>query len=174
MASFNPDKDIPDLSGKVVLVTGGNTGLGLETILQLSKHHPAHIYLAARSEEKAKNAIEEVRSKISNAPPISFIQLDLGSFASIKAAAASFTASSDRLDILINNAGIMATPERLTEDGYEIQLGTNHLGPALLTKLLLPTLKATAAKKPSDVDAWVMWTMGVRLCVGNAWLARHP
>lgn len=151
MSSFNPSKDIPDLSGKVILITGGNTGLGLETILRLSQHKPAHIYLAARSEDKAKTAIQEIQSKVPKAPPISFIKLDLASFASIKAAAASFIASSNRLDILINNAGIMATPEGLTEDGYEIQLGTNHLGPALLTKLLLPMLKATAATKPSDV-----------------------
>lgn len=149
--SFNPDKDIPDLSGKVILVTGGNTGLGLETVLQLAKHNPAHIYLAARSEEKGNHAIKEVQEKVPNAPPITFLLLDLGSLESIKAAAASFRASSDRLDILINNAGIMAVPEGLTKDGYEIQFGTNHLGHALLTKLLLPTLKATAATSSSDV-----------------------
>ncbi|KAF5606562.1 alcohol dehydrogenase Bli-4 [Fusarium subglutinans] len=129
--SFSPDKDIPDLSGKVILVTGGNTGLGFEVIYQLSKHKPKHIYLAARSEEKANEAIKTLREKHPNAGPITFFQLDLGSFASIKAAAASFRSMSDRLDILINNAGIMA-------------FGTNHLGPALFTTLLLPTLKATA------------------------------
>ncbi|KAJ4324347.1 hypothetical protein N0V84_003908 [Fusarium piperis] len=149
--SFNPDKDIPDLSGKVILVTGGNAGLGLETVLQLAKHSPAHIYLGARSEEKAQQAIKEVQEKVPNAPPITFLHLDLGSLSSTKAAAASFRASSDRLDILVNNAGIMATPEGLTEDGYEIQFGTNHVGHALLTKLLLPTLKATAATSSSDV-----------------------
>ncbi|EEU45267.1 uncharacterized protein NECHADRAFT_41149 [Fusarium vanettenii 77-13-4] len=149
--SFDPDKDIPDLSGKVILVTGGNTGLGLETVLQLAKHNPAHIYLAARSEEKGNRAIKEVQEKVPNAPPITFLRLDLGSLESTKAAAASFRASSDRLDILINNAGIMAVPEGLTKDGYEIQFGTNHLGHALLTKLLLPTLKATAATPSSDV-----------------------
>ncbi|KAF5537739.1 alcohol dehydrogenase Bli-4 [Fusarium mexicanum] len=143
--SFSPDKDIPDLSGKVILVTGGNTGLGFEVIYQLSKHKPKHIYLAARSEEKANEAIKTLREKNPNAGPITFLQLDLGSLASIKAAAASFRSMSDRLDILINNAGIMAVPEGLTEDGYEIQFGTNHLGPALFTALLLPTLKATAA-----------------------------
>ncbi|KAF5682979.1 alcohol dehydrogenase Bli-4 [Fusarium circinatum] len=143
--SFSPDKDIPDLSGKVILVTGGNTGLGFEVIYQLSKHKPKHIYLAARSEEKANEAIKTLREKNPNAGPITFLQLDLGSLASIKAAAASFRSMSARLDILINNAGIMAVPEGLTEDGYEIQFGTNHLGPALFTALLLPTLKATAA-----------------------------
>ncbi|KAF5621009.1 alcohol dehydrogenase [Fusarium sp. NRRL 25303] len=143
--SFSPDKDIPDLSGKVILVTGGNTGLGFEVIYQLSKHKPKHIYLAARSEEKANEAIKTLRKKNPNAGLITFLQLDLGSFASIKTAAATFRSMSDRLDILINNAGIMSVPEGLTEDGYEIQFGTNHLGPALFTTLLLPTLKATAA-----------------------------
>ncbi|KAM5354114.1 hypothetical protein ACJ41O_000764 [Fusarium nematophilum] len=142
--SFNPDKDISNLSGKVILVTGGNIGLGLETIVQFAKHSPAHIYLAARSEEKGNKAVKEVQEKVPKAPPITFLHLDLGSFASIKAAAASFQASSRRLDILVNNAGIMATPEGLTEDGYEIQFGTNHIGHALLTRLLLPTLKATS------------------------------
>ncbi|KLP06184.1 related to alcohol dehydrogenase homolog Bli-4 [Fusarium fujikuroi] len=143
--SFSPDKDIPDLSGKVILVTGGNTGLGFEVIYQLSKHKPKHIYLAARSEEKANEAIKTLHKKNPNAGPVAFLQLDLGSFASIKAAAATFRSMSDRLDILINNAGIMSVPEGLTKDGYEIQFGTNHLGPALFTTLLLPTLKATAA-----------------------------
>ncbi|KAH7250290.1 uncharacterized protein BKA55DRAFT_511308 [Fusarium redolens] len=152
--SFNPDKDIPDLSGKVILVTGGNTGLGFEVIYQLSKHKPKHIYLAARSEEKANEAIKTLREKNPNVGPITFLQLDLGSFTSIKAAAASFISMSDRLDILINNAGIMAVPEGLTEDGYEIQFGTNHVGPALFTTHLLSILKATAAE---STDARVVF-----------------
>ena len=147
-ASFNPDRDVPDLSGKVILVTGGNTGLGFEAIYQLSNHNPAHIYLAARSEPKATEAIERLRARNPKAGPITFLNLDLGSFASITAAAAKFRSMSNRLDILINNAGIMAVSEGLTEDGYEIQFGTNHLGPALFTKLLLPTLKATVNKSP--------------------------
>ncbi|RSL61508.1 hypothetical protein CEP51_013621 [Fusarium floridanum] len=158
--SFDPDKDIPDLSGKVILVTGGNTGLGLETILQLAKHNPAHIYLGARSEEKGNKAIKEVQEKVPNAPPITFLHLDLGSLESTKAAAALFRASSDRLDILVNNAGIMAVPEGLTKDGYEIQFGTNHVGHALLTKLLLPTLKATAATSSSDVRVLFLSSVG--------------
>lgn len=162
--SFNPDKDIPDLSGKVILVTGGNSGLGLETVLRLAEHSPAHIYLGARSEEKARLAIKEVQEKVPNAPPITFLQLDLASLASTQAAAATFRASSDRLDILVNNAGIMAMPEGLTEDGYEIQLGTNHLGHALFTKLLLPTLKATAAAtSPSDVRVLFLSSVGEAL-----------
>ncbi|KAK2022182.1 short chain dehydrogenase [Colletotrichum zoysiae] len=149
--SFNPDAEIPDLAGRVVLVTGGNSGLGLETVRQIAKHNPAHVYLAARSREKAEAAIEALRKDNPDAAPVSHLPLDLASFASVKAAAERFTAASDRLDLLVNNAGIMHTPEGLTEDGYEVQFGTNHMGHALLTQLLLPTLRRTAAERNPDV-----------------------
>ncbi|KAK2007325.1 short chain dehydrogenase [Colletotrichum eremochloae] len=155
--NFQPDKDIPDLTGKVVLVTGGNSGLGLETVRQIAKHNPAHIYLAARSKEKGEAAIETLKKENPDAAPISHLPLDLASFESIKAAAKQFTAASDRLDLLINNAGIMHTPEGLTEDGYEIQFGTNHMGHALLTQLLLPTLKKTAAAAGENSDVRVVF-----------------
>jgi len=148
--TFTPDKDIPDLSGKVYLVTGGNTGLGKETVLQLAKHRPAHIYLAARTPSKAENAIKEIQAAVPGAN-ISFLSLDLTSFASVAEAARSFTSQSQRLDVLINNAGIMATPAGTTQEGYEIQFGTNHMGHALLTKLLLPTLISTAKDPQADV-----------------------
>ncbi|ETS75785.1 hypothetical protein PFICI_12729 [Pestalotiopsis fici W106-1] len=140
--------DIPDLSGQVIIVTGGTAGLGLESIRQLSTHHAAHIYLAARSQDKADTVIRELRNSIPKACPITFLPLDLSSFASIKAAAATFLQSESRLDILMNNAGIMMTPEGLTEDGYELQFGTNVMGPALFTLLLLPLLQQTAKLNP--------------------------
>ncbi|USW48233.1 Putative short-chain dehydrogenase/reductase SDR, NAD(P)-binding domain superfamily [Septoria linicola] len=148
--SFNPDKDIPDLSGKVILITGGNTGLGKETVLQLAKHNPKQIFLAARTQSKAEDAIADIKSKVPNGN-VSFIKLDLTSLASVKEAADELRDRSDRLDILINNAGIMATPYSKTKEGYEIQFGTNHVGHALLTKLLLPTLLKTAEQPGSDV-----------------------
>jgi NAD(P)-dependent dehydrogenase (short-subunit alcohol dehydrogenase family) len=153
MPSFNPDRDTPDLSSKVILVTGGNNGLGKETVLQLSKHNPAHIFLAARSEAKALEAIDEIRKAVPNAAKITFLQLDLASLASVIRAALSFLAQSSQLHLLINNAGIMATPPGTTTDGYEEQFGINHMGHALLTKLLLPVLKTTAAATtpPQDV-----------------------
>ncbi|WYZ46672.1 hypothetical protein EsH8_IX_000897 [Colletotrichum jinshuiense] len=146
--NFKPDSDIPDLTGKVILVTGGNAGLGLETIRQIAKHKPEHIYLAGRSKEKGEAAIETLKKEGTSVAPISYLPLDLSSFESVKAAAKQFNESSSRLDILINNAGIMATPEGLTKEGYEIQFGTNHMGHALFTQLLLPTLKRTAAENP--------------------------
>ncbi|GKT94823.1 retinol dehydrogenase [Colletotrichum tofieldiae] len=127
---------------------GGNAGLGLETIRQIAKHNPAHVYLAGRSKEKGEAAIETLKKENDSLAPISYLGLDLASFESIKSAAKQFTESSTRLDLLINNAGIMSTPEGLTKEGYEIQFGTNHMGHALFTQLLLPTLKKTAAENP--------------------------
>ncbi|KAF1957876.1 retinol dehydrogenase [Byssothecium circinans] len=156
MPTFDLDKDIPDLSGKVILVTGGNIGLGKETVLQLSKHKPAHIFLAARSESKALAAIEDIRKAVPDAAPITYLNLDLGSFDSIKRAASDFHAKSQRLHILINNAAISATQAGTTKEGYEIQFGTNHVGHALLTKLLLPTLKKTAAAATAPQDVRIV------------------
>ncbi|KAF7191744.1 putative oxidoreductase [Pseudocercospora fuligena] len=141
--SFDPAKDISDLSGQVIIVTGGNAGLGLETVRQLAKHNPARLYLAGRSEQKVLEAIHALKEEQPNAP-ISPLLIDLASFASVKAAAKVFVDSESRLDILINNAGCMMLAPGLTEDGYEIQFGTNVLGPALFTQLLLPVLQKTA------------------------------
>ncbi|CAI6260866.1 unnamed protein product [Periconia digitata] len=148
--SFDPAKDIPSLEGKVILVTGGNTGLGKQAIQYLAAHSPTRIYLAARTESKATAAIREIQTSFPNAS-IEYLPLDLSSFSSIATAASTFTQRESRLDILLNNAGVMMTPYELTKDGYEIQIGTNHMGHALLTKLLLPTLLATAKNPDSDV-----------------------
>ncbi|EOD49962.1 Short-chain dehydrogenase/reductase SDR [Neofusicoccum parvum] len=106
--------------------------------------------MGARSESKAEIAIADIKREIPNAN-ICFLRLDLSSFASIKQAATLFLSANERLDLLLNNAGIFAVPPALTEDGYEIQFGTNHMGPALLTKLLMPLLLKTAAQPRSDV-----------------------
>ncbi|CAG7930577.1 unnamed protein product [Penicillium olsonii] len=143
MPTFS-SRNIPDLTGQVIIVTGGNAGLGFETIRQLSHHNPDTIYLAARSRPKAEEAIADLKEKNPKYTNIRFLELDLASFKSVEAAAAEFLSQQSRLDILINNAGIMMTPEGLTKDGYEIQFGTNVLGPALFTQLLLPTLRNTA------------------------------
>ncbi|KAF2149628.1 oxidoreductase [Myriangium duriaei CBS 260.36] len=147
--SFVPETDIPDLSGKVVLITGGNTGLGKETIRQLIKHN-SKIFLAARTRSKAEETINELKREVPKAS-IEYLELDLTSLKSVAAAAENFNSRSDRLDILFNNAGIMNVPYGLTQEGYEIQLGTNHIGHALLTKLLLPSLLRTAESSNSDV-----------------------
>ncbi|OKL62219.1 hypothetical protein UA08_02886 [Talaromyces atroroseus] len=148
--SFRPERDIADLSGKTVFITGGNTGLGKETVLQLARHNPARIYLAARNEAKAVEAIRSIREELSPSSStattvdIQYTRLDLADFSSIRQAAAQFTQDNSRLDILILNAGILAEAAVTTPQGHEIQLGTNHIGHFLLTKLLLPVLEKTA------------------------------
>ncbi|PGH35468.1 hypothetical protein GX50_01683 [[Emmonsia] crescens] len=150
---FTPERDIRDLGGKVIVVTGGNAGLGKQTILELAKHCPSRIYLAARSESKALSAIADIKSSLSteNASTVDIrhLPLDLSSFQSIRTAASTFKSENSRLDTLILNAGVMALPPDTTEDGYEIQFGTNFLGHFLFTKLLLPILLETA-KTPNS------------------------
>ncbi|KAL5612147.1 hypothetical protein BROUX41_000309 [Berkeleyomyces rouxiae] len=147
---FNAATDIPSLKGKVVLVTGGNIGLGKQTVLELAAHEPKSIWVACRDATKAENAIADIKAAVP-AVNVQYLKLDLASFDSVRAAAKAFSAAEERLDILILNAGIMATPPALTKDGYECQFGTNHMGHALLTKLLLPTLVKTAAEPNADV-----------------------
>ena len=124
--------------------------MGKEAVLQLAKHNPARLFLAARTPSKAEAAIEEIKKVVPSAN-ISYLKLDLCSFKSISAAAEEFNSQSSRLDILMNNAGIMATPLAETDEGYESQFGTNHMGHALLTRLLMPTLLKTAEEEGSDV-----------------------
>lgn len=147
MPSFSA-QDIPDLKDQVIIVTGGNAGLGLETVKQLSSHNAARVYLAARSQQKAEQAIKELQAANQKATNVVFLKLDLASLESVKDAASNFLQRETRLDILINNAGIMMTPEGLTKDGYEIQFGTNVVGPALFTQLLLPIMRDTAKLNP--------------------------
>ncbi|KAH8676578.1 hypothetical protein BGZ60DRAFT_402883 [Tricladium varicosporioides] len=153
---FDPDRQIPSLRGKVIMVTGGNSGLGKQTILELAKHNPEEIWLGARSNTKAQQAIDDIKSQVPNAPPIKIIQMDLLSFDSIREAVKVFRQQCQRLDVLFLNAGIMSVPEGLTKDGYEVQFGTNHMGHALLSKLLLPTMLKTAEQRGSDVRVVVL------------------
>lgn len=147
---FDSNKDIPDLTGKVIIVTGGNSGLGKETVLQLAKHNPRALYLGARSKARAEEAIADIKTTVPNAN-IKFLEVDISSLASVKRGADAFLAENDRLDILINNAGVMGLPAGLTKDGYEVQFGTNYMGPTLFTKLLLPTLEKTSQSPGADV-----------------------
>jgi len=120
-------------------------------VLQLAKHQPQKIYLAARTASKAQGAIASIKSQISEDVDIEHLPLDLSSLKSIKSAADHVDSQNDRLDILVLNAGIMAVPPGKTETGHDIQLGTNHIGHFLLTKLLLPKLQHTAKQSGSDV-----------------------
>ncbi|OBT66978.1 hypothetical protein VE03_04252 [Pseudogymnoascus sp. 23342-1-I1] len=146
--AFDPDQDIGDLAEKVILVTGGNSGLGKETVLRLAKHKPKCIYLGTRSLERGEEALSDIKTEVSDSN-IKLLQIDMASFASIESAVAVIKADSERLDVLINNAGISNLPPDVTKDGYESQFGTNHMGHALLTKLLLPTMLKTAESVPA-------------------------
>ncbi|THZ29380.1 hypothetical protein D6C89_02077 [Aureobasidium pullulans] len=149
-ASFNPKSDIPDQSGRVFLITGGTTGLGASSIQFIAAHSPAHIFFSGRNKARAAELITKVR-QASPSTKLSFIECDLSSLSSVKTASQELLTKTDRLDVLMCNAGIMATPDALSKDGYEIQLATNHLGHALLIKSLLPCLLKTAEQPNSDV-----------------------
>jgi retinol dehydrogenase-12 len=149
--SFSPASEIPSLQGKVIIVTGGNNGLGKQTILEYARHGPAEIWMASRNLDKANEAIRDIHAQVggSKIPVIKPLQLDLNSLDSVQQAARQFLSEAQRLDILMLNAGIMACPPAITKDGYEVQFGTNHLGHALLAKLLLPIMKSTGANDTS-------------------------
>ncbi|TVY71468.1 putative oxidoreductase [Lachnellula suecica] len=148
--SFNPAKDIPSQAGKVILITGGNLGLGKQTALDLAKHSPSELWIAARSADTGNAAVEEIKKASPNVA-VHFLRLDLSSFKAVKEAAKTFLASVSRLDLFYMNAGIMGGPAVTTVDGYERQFGTNHMGHALLFKLLKPLLLKTASIPGSDV-----------------------
>ena len=149
---FNPKTDIPPLEGKVIIVTGGNAGLGKAQLQHLAENGvKAKLYLGARSKTKAEEAIKEIEAASPPGTKIHFLQLDLTDLTSVKAAAETIKRDNDRLDILFNNAGIMMHPPGLTKDGYEVQFGTNHVGHFLFTRLLLPLLQHTAADPKNDV-----------------------
>ncbi|KAF5984994.1 alcohol dehydrogenase Bli-4 [Fusarium coicis] len=140
---FDSTKDVPSLDGKVILITGANTGLGKATAIELAKHSPAHVYITSRDSAKGTAALDEVKKTASDGTNVSLLELDLSSFEIIKSAAAEFLKREYRLDVLLLNAGVMGAPPTLTKDGYEMHMGTNHLGHALLLKLLKPVLDKT-------------------------------
>ncbi|CAG8515405.1 1999_t:CDS:2 [Cetraspora pellucida] len=145
--------NIPDLSGKVAIVTGGNNGIGFITVRELARKN-AHVFIASRNKEKGESAVEQIKKETKN-NAVEFLQLDLQSLNSVKNAAETFLARNLPLHILVNNAGIMATPFETTEDGIQDQFGVNHLGHFLFTILLLPTIKVSAPSRIVNVSSLV-------------------
>lgn len=141
MAAWTFD-NIPDQSGREVIVTGANTGIGFETALALARNG-ARVTLACRNIEKGQAAMERIMAQAPNAV-VSNQQLDLSDLRSVEAFAARYAEQHDRLDLLLLNAGVMIPPESKTAQGFELQFGVNHLGHFALTKPLLPLLQATA------------------------------
>jgi NAD(P)-dependent dehydrogenase (short-subunit alcohol dehydrogenase family) len=137
--------DIPDQTGRVALITGANAGLGYESAVALA-HKGSQIVMACRDEGKAQKAISNLKQQIPEAR-VEFIQLDLANLASVRAFAHTFRQRYGRLDLLMNNAGVMAIPRRESVDGFEMQLATNHLGHFALTGLLLDMLVTNPASR---------------------------
>jgi NAD(P)-dependent dehydrogenase (short-subunit alcohol dehydrogenase family) len=132
-------ESVPAQNGRTVIVTGANVGLGFETAKVLAAKG-FEVIIAARNQHKAEKAIEAIKQKYPSAH-VKYLHLDLSRLTSVRHFAAEFMANHKKLDLLINNAGIMMTPFSLTEDGFESQFGTNYLGHFLLTGLLLPAMK---------------------------------
>jgi NAD(P)-dependent dehydrogenase (short-subunit alcohol dehydrogenase family) len=137
--------DIPDLTGRVAVVTGANGGLGLESARALAAAG-AHVVMAVRNQAKAATAVQDITATVPSAS-LELVALDLGSLESVHDAGTAIGDHHEKVDILMNNAGLMACPERRTVDGFEMQLGVNHLGHWVLTAHLLPSLlRADAAR----------------------------
>lgn len=153
------EHDIPDQSGRVAVVTGANTGLGLATASALAARG-ARVVLAVRDEQKGYLALDRIRAATPSADVV--VQpLDLSSLASVRVAAESLRGAYDRIDLLINNAGVMYTPLSRTNEGFELQFGTNHLGHFALTGLLLERMLAAP-----DARVVTMSSVGHRIRAG--------
>lgn len=145
------EQHIPPQSGKTALITGANSGLGYEAARLLAAKG-ACVVLGVRDPAKGERAAAAIRLTVP-AANLEVLSLDLASLASVCDAASAFVLAHDRLDMLINNAGVMAIPRRATADGFEMQLGVNHLGHFALTGLLLPLLLKTPAARVVTVSS---------------------
>jgi len=151
--------DIPDQTGRVAVVTGANTGIGFETARILAAKG-AHVVLTYRDKGKGEAALDRIRAG-QPAGAVTGAELDLADLDSVTAFADAYRADHDRLDLLINNAGVMAPPLGRTRQGFELQFGTNHLGHFALTGELLPLLDAAPAARVVTVSSLAHWTGGV-------------
>jgi len=169
---WTPD-DISDQTGRVALVTGANSGIGFATARALADRG-AHVVMACRNPEKARRAADEMESDLDRSS-IELLTLDLSDLVAVRRAAEQFLAAHARLDLLINNAGVMGTPYRQTPDGFELQMATNHLGHFALTGLLLTRLVTTDRARVVTVSSVMHRTghidfddvAGVK--IGNTW-----
>ncbi len=149
MAQYG-EADVPDQNGKTILVTGANTGIGWDAARVLAERG-ARVLLACRDEDKARDAIDRIKVTAPDAD-LAYIPLDLTSLTSVKAAADQVL-EEERLDALVNNAGVMVPPKMQTQDGFELQFGVNHLGHFALTGHLLPKLKDQPGARVINVSS---------------------
>lgn len=154
-------EDMPAQAGKTIVVTGANSGIGYEAVRHLARKG-AHIVLACRDQRKGDQAVEQLRASQPSAS-LALMELDLASLTSVRRFADALRAACPALHVLVNNAGVMAIPYRKTADGFEMQLGTNHLGHFALTGLLLDRLQAAAGARVVTVSSnahkfgWMRW-----------------
>ncbi|MDH3707498.1 MAG: oxidoreductase [Acidimicrobiia bacterium] len=145
------EADIPDQTGRTALVTGANTGIGFEAARALAEHG-ARVLLGCRNPDKAADAQQRIGQTAPDAT-VEVIELDVSSLDSVQQAAEAVRGTTDRLDLLINNAGIMMTPRWLSDDGYEMQFATNHLGHFALTGQLLNLVTGTVGSRVVSVSS---------------------
>ncbi|XP_029862414.1 retinol dehydrogenase 12-like [Aquila chrysaetos chrysaetos] len=150
--AWDPRKCPTDLTGKTVIVTGANSGIGKRVALDLARRN-ARTILACRSRERGQAAAEEIRAATGN-PAVLLRLLDTGSLASVRAFAQAVLREEKRLDVLVNNAGLTGLPFTITPEGLEQTFATNYLGPFLLTNLLLDLLKASAPARVVNVSSF--------------------
>ena len=144
--------DMPDLTGNVIIVTGSNSGIGFEAAKEFARKG-AQTILACRSMDKAKGALAQILAAVPNAPA-EIMHLDLASQASVHQFVSEFKKKHAKLDVLVNNAGIMMVPYSTTEDGFESQFGTNHLGHFALTGLLIDSLLKTSGSRVVNISSF--------------------
>ncbi|RDX54677.1 NAD-P-binding protein [Lentinus brumalis] len=165
---FDPERDLPDLTGKVILVTGGNSGIGFATVQHLARKG-AKVYLTARNEERAKAAIE--RLKADSLEPgngtVEWLELNLSDPRKAKESAELFLKKEARLDVLVNNAGVMSDTSQKNSDGVIEPMAVNFLSTFVFTRTLLPLLTQTAKEPDSDVRVVFLSTQTLSLLKGK-------
>ncbi|WP_437487038.1 oxidoreductase [Sorangium sp. So ce1014] len=145
------EADIPSQAGRIAVITGGNTGIGLETARALAERG-ATVVLACRDRGRAGAAVEQIKARVPGAT-VRAVRLDLGSLASVREAADELRATYDRIDLLINNAGVLSFKREVTADGFELQLGVNHLGHFALTGLVLDRMREVPGSRVVTVSS---------------------
>ncbi len=151
---IHTDEHVPSQQGKRIVITGGNSGLGLETAKVLVARG-ANVVIACRNKKKAESALEEIRKEAQDGGDVVAMDLDLSKLKSVRDFADAYMKKYDKLDVLVNNAGLMAVPRGKTSDGFETQIGVNHMGHFVLTARLLPVLLATPGSRVVSVSSGV-------------------
>lgn len=157
------EAQLPPLAGKVYIVTGGNSGVGFE-LAKILYSKGGTVYIAGRTATKVTSAIEQIKTETATETPgkLNALTVDLGNLSTIAPCVSDFLSRESRLDVLFNNAGLSRQPPgSATAQGHEIHMGTNCLGPYLLTKLLMPTLAATAKSAPKNSVRVVFTSSGI-------------